>query len=181
MTKRNDLSKEVENLSEEEIEAIDLSTKKIQGRSTGFEHSHAKTKYKANHFRSLNGNVDGLTKRDPGRAYKLISFNDFRANGFRDNRGWIPLTAKNKSVEDFPSPIDEYGINLQLDGFWHIGDRIWAFKPIEAYAEDRKMLFARNKMRASGVTQEFKTQSKKLSSDGREDMTTDVEDTSKLI
>lgn len=181
MTKKTDLSKEVEDLNQDELETIDLSMRRIQGKSSGFEHSHAKSKYKANHFRSLNGNVDGLTKRDPSRAYKLISFNEFRNNGFRDNRGWIPLTAKNKSVENFPSPVDEYGINLQLDGFWHIGDLIWAFKPIAAYAEDRQVLFARNKVRTQGVTQEFKTQSKKLSSDGREDMTTDIEDMSKLI
>lgn len=178
---KHDLSKET-NLNQEELEVIDMSLKKQgQGKNSGFSHSHAKSKYKANHFRSLNGNIDGLTKRDPHRAYKLISWNEFRSNGFRDNRGWIPLTQKNKSVENFPEPNSEFGIDVQTDGFWHVGDLIWAFKPIDDYALDRAKLFERNKIRTTGVTKEFRKQSKALSDTGNDEMVSDIEDIEKRI
>jgi hypothetical protein len=194
MSKRDDLSKkndirneqpeaqyepEVREMTEQDREIIDMSLKvQGQGKNTGFETNHAAQKYKASAFRSLNGNVDGLLRRDPKRAYKLISFNDFRSNGYRDPRGWIPLTKQNCSVEDFPEPSKEFGINITTDGFWHVTDRIWAFKPIDAYAEDRFKIAEKTKIRTSGLTKDFKQAATKGLENER---AADIEDITKRI
>jgi len=161
-------------------EVLDFSMKaEGQGKSTGFDFNHAK-KFKSTGFRTLNGNIDGLEKRDAHRAYKLISFNEFRSNGFRDSRGWVPLTIRNKTVENFPAPSDEYGVQVQGDGFWHVGDRIWAYKPIEEYAHDRFRIQQRTQVRNSGVSAEFKNQVKKLSEKNTEEFG-EIEDITKRI
>lgn len=128
-------------------------------KSTGFENSYAK-EFKTNPYGSYVNPFD-LVSRDPSRAYKQIDFNKFRMQGHRDPRGWIPLTKHNATKENFPNSENEYGVSVQTDGFWHIGDRIWAWMPREQYAKIRNMIRLKTQTRTKSVTQEFKKQANK--------------------
>lgn len=152
--------------SEAEIDEIDQKQLRSQGHSkqTGFEKSYAKSEFKANPFKAHNmdpyDSPFELMGKNPARVYKQISFNNFRKNGFRDNRGWIPLTANNKTSEDFPTPETEYGVAVQNDGFFHVGDRIWAWMPRESYAKIRKLITERANRRVGSLTSKYRETAK---------------------
>lgn len=132
------------------------------GKSTGFDVPHAKKFQQSPYSPSGLNDPFSMPIKDPSRVYKQISFDNFRKNGYRDIRGWIPLTAKNCTKEPFPKPDQEYGANIQLDGFWHIGDRIWAFMPRAEYAKMKEQLKRRTLARTSKLTDEFKKEGEKI-------------------
>lgn len=79
-----------------------------------------------------------LSGKDANRAYKDIVYNTFKTNGFRDIRGWIPLTKTNRTTEVMPS-AEDYGIG-GTDGLYHRGDSIVAWMPKERYIAMRKKI-----------------------------------------
>ena len=111
-----------------------------QKKPTGFDTSHAKEEFKTSPLAplSLKNNPLNFEGRDPGRAYKLIDFQKFKESGFRDYRGWIPLTKENKTTEKIQTPDELYGV--KTDGFFHERDRIIAWMPRERYDQMRALI-----------------------------------------
>lgn len=132
-------------------------------RSTGFDTPHAAQQYQQSPYKVSDlGDPFLMQRKDPNRIYKQISFSKFRENGYRDIRGWIPLTQKNCTVEPFPEPDKEHGAKVSFDGYWHIQDRIWAFMPREQYAKIRQHIRNKTEIRTKNIGADFKEIGKKL-------------------
>lgn len=145
-------------LSDAEHESVeDELNAAANKRSTGFETAHAKD-FQKSPYKSNFVDEFVMTHRDPNRCYKQISFNHFRENGYRDSRGWVPLTKANSTLEVFPNPNSEYGVAIQSDGFWHVGDCIWAWMPRENYKQIRQMIRLKTQARTRSLTEKFKNQ-----------------------
>ena len=149
-------------LSDSEQDQVDNQIKRSgQGKYTGFEKSFA-SDFKKSPYKQNSSDPFEFISKDPNRAYKQIDFNKFRQNGYRDARGWIPLTKQNTTKENFPAPDVEYGAHVQSDGFWHVGDRIWAFMPRSQYAQVRQMINLKTDTRTKAMTQRYREEGKKL-------------------
>ncbi len=90
-----------------------------------------------------------LGGRNPDRAYKLISFNTFQKNSYRDFRGWHPLTKQTRTTEEWQDSSELYGV--KGDGFAHVGDLIWAWMPRETYDAHRAVVAEKTRLRTEGV------------------------------
>lgn len=171
MSKKNSIDLRKKNkakLEESEKELLDAAQKlemtedqkldvekELEAKSTGFE-SHAKQEFATSPFKPTNavegyGDENYIPGKDPERAYKLIDYNKFRNNGFRDNRGWLPLTQQTASTEQMPDARADFGVSVATDGFWHVGDRIWAFMPRAQYVKIRQAIRNRTQKRTESI------------------------------
>lgn len=152
-------------ISDHERDVIDGDlANQSHGYEKAYDENHA-NKYRANPYKAENfdpyANQFALRGKDPSRTYKQISFKNFKENGFRDERGWVPLTIQNKTTEDFPSPKDEYGVNIQNDGFYHVGDRIWAWMPRSNYIKIRKHIVEKANRSIASITKKYRDETVK--------------------
>ena len=115
-----------------------------------------------------------ISGKDPARAYKDISFDAFKKNGYRDIRGWIPLTKANKTTEVLPSS-DDYGVSS--DAFYHRGDCIVAFMPKERYKMMREKIMQKVKLQNDAAMRGGNAAeiAKKLHVDGKPNLTIEGE------
>jgi len=163
--KTKDVSKEMSEDQKIEVE------KELEAKNTGFDTPHAKQQFQTSPFKPTNavegfGDENFLPGKDPQRSYKLIDFIKFRNGGYRDTRGWVPLTMQTLTTEQFPDPGKSYGANVASDGFWHIGDRIWAFMPREQYMQQRHTINLRTEKRVKSINNKMKQTAGGLKSQG---------------
>lgn len=121
----------------------------------GFDESYAKSEFTVNPLANGNNDPYKVQGANKHRAYKWISFNDFRQNGFRDYRGWCALTKETLAGE-------KYNLDSGIgDGFVHKGSTILAFMPKQIHDQ----LLNQKKKLIRNTTDNIKSAPKKAAND----------------